>query len=99
MARDVLDALPESMKSSQSSLSSSEFAYDFLDDNSQFGSQLNLRTVYSEFDDMPGFVDGKVLYYIKGCITQPYSVGRRLIHILKHFKLFDQKLLIELNLL
>ena len=32
MARDVLDALPESEKSSQSSLSSTEFAYDFLDD-------------------------------------------------------------------
>lgn len=74
MARDVLDALPESVKTSTSSLSSSEFSYDFLDDNSQFGSQLNMRTVYSEFDDMPGFVDGKVLYYVKGSIVQPYSV-------------------------
>jgi hypothetical protein len=56
------------------SSSSAEYAYDFLDSASSFGSQLNLRTTSSEFDDLPGFVAGKVLYFVKSVTVQPFSV-------------------------
>lgn len=54
--------------------SSAEYAFDFLDSSSLFGSQLNLRTTSSEFDDLPGFVAGKLMYFIKGVAVQPFSV-------------------------
>jgi hypothetical protein len=56
------------------SSSSAEYAFDFLDSRSSFGSQLNLKTTNSEFDDLPGFVAGKVLYFVKGVTVQPFSV-------------------------
>lgn len=39
-----------------------------------FGSQLNLKTVSSEFDDLPGFVSGRVAYFVKEMAAQPFSV-------------------------
>lgn len=60
------------------SSSSAEYAYDFLDSASLFGSQLNLRTISSEFDDLPGYVAGKVLYFVKGVTVQPFSFTVRM---------------------
>jgi hypothetical protein len=60
------------------SSSSGEYAYDFLDSRSSFGSQLNMKTTSSEFDDLPGFVAGKVLYFVKGVTVQPFSVNYEL---------------------
>lgn len=60
--------------SSDVSKSSAEYAYDYFDDSSMFGSQLNLRTISSEFDDLPGFVAGKVVYFVKEMAAQPFSV-------------------------
>jgi len=54
---------------------SSEYAFDFYDSSSSFGSQLILKSTASEFDDLPGFVSGKVLYFLKDSTAiQPYSV-------------------------
>ena len=35
-----------------------------------------MKTTSSEFDDLPGFVAGKVLYFVKGVTVQPFSVVR-----------------------
>lgn len=53
---------------------SAEYAFDYFDSESSFGSQLNLRTTSSEFDDLPGFVAGKVTYFVKEVAVQPFSV-------------------------
>ena len=58
----------------QSPSNSAEYAFDFFGSDASFGSQLNLRATTSEFDDLFGFVAGKMLYFIKGVAVQPFSV-------------------------
>lgn len=53
---------------------SAEYAFDFFEESSQFGSQLNLKVIAGEFDDMPSFVYGKSVYYLKSAAYQPFSV-------------------------
>lgn len=71
------------------SSSSAEYAYDFLDSASLFGSQLNLRTISSEFDDLPGYVAGKVLYFVKGVTVQPFSVRKKYIYVKQVIVTYD----------
>lgn len=33
-----------------------------------------MRTTSSEFDDLPGFIAGKVTYFVKEVAAQPFSV-------------------------
>lgn len=54
--------------------------------------KLKQRTTNSEFDDMFGFVAGKMLYFIKGVAVQPYSVLDSQVNNLiqsNHLKLFS----------
>lgn len=71
-AQQILNSFAEEKLVTSSG--SAEYAFDFEDSSSSFGSQLNLRTIDSEFDDFPGFVAGKILYFVKGVAVQPFSV-------------------------
>jgi hypothetical protein len=41
-----------------------------------------MKTTSSEFDDLPGFVAGKVLYFVKGVTVQPFSVQYDIIKLI-----------------
>ncbi|XP_046463734.1 uncharacterized protein LOC124209680 [Daphnia pulex] len=75
-AKQILNAFADEKMAASSS--SAEYAFDFLDSRSSFGSQLNLKTTNSEFDDLTGFVAGKVLYFVKGVTVQPFSFTVRM---------------------
>lgn len=76
-AKHVLHSVYGANLPGQSSSNSAEYAFDFFENEASFGSQLNLRTTTSEFDDLFGFVSGKMLYFIKGVAVQPFSVCSR----------------------
>ena len=55
---------------------SSENAFDFFEPKSSLGSQLMLRSTVSETDDLPGFVSGRLLYFLKSSTAlEPYAVN------------------------
>jgi len=72
MAKQIVNKIKKEPMLSQNS---AEYAFDFAEDYSSFGSQLNIKQTCGEYDDIPSFVQGKVLYFVKGVTVEPFGVN------------------------
>ena len=72
MAKQMLNMMKD--EKITTGVRSAEYAFDVLEESVAFGSQLNIKTTAGEFDDIPSFVAGKVLYFIQGVTLEPFAV-------------------------
>jgi len=71
-ARQILNSMKKTTV--PTGVSSTEYAFDVMEESAAFGSQLNIKTTAGEFDDIPSFMAGKVLYFVQGSTVEPFAV-------------------------
>ena len=72
MAQQILNTIKKDTITT--SIRSAEYAFDVMEKSAGFGSQLNIKTTAGEFDDIPSFVDGRVIYFLQGHTVEPFGV-------------------------